>query len=458
MAGLVQTIAVMDKSGKAVSTVSNSYSPFASQIMWLIQTKQSKQLISIYKEAKAAYRERKAEVVAGHHWDLEEKHARKTIKGAPLDDNRPAPSRTHSRSHHDSHRPSLERRSTSGSVRRSDVSSIYPASHNRHSGELRSPRSPHSPSFQPDALTRRHSARGDDVDLPRPGALQTRAMTSPLQPSHHEYIDMDLAYGPIPPPLPLVRQGEEAEMKSLVQTVKRILEEADCLQYSASAIITSLQKNPDAMAAVALTLAEISNIARKMAPGALMAMKGSSPAVFALLASPQFLIAGGVAVGVTIVAFGGYKIIKKLQAKNAMQVEGMDEMMEIGGDVGRIDNWRRGIAEVEDQSVGTSAEGEFITPAAFAMSKLDLNEGRSSELRRKEMVSVSKKASSTSSSKRGSEKSDKKSSRFSSRSSSRSSEKTSSKGSEKKEKKEKRASKPSPLRLMLTSGHGSTAS
>lgn len=423
--------------------------------MWLTKIQQSKQLVSIYKEAKAAYRERKAEVVAGRHYDLEDRHTRKTLKGAPLDDNRSATSRTHSRSHHGSHRPSLERLSTSGSVRRSDAGSIYPSSQNRFSGELRSPR---SPSFKPEALTRRHSGLGNDYDLPRPGALQKRAMTSPLAPSHHEQTDMDLAYGPIPPPLPLVRQGEVAEMKSLVQTVKRILEEADCLQYSASAIITSLQKNPDAMAAVALTLAEISNIARKMAPGALTAMKGSSPAVFALLASPQFLIAGGVAVGVTIVAFGGFKIIKKLQAKHAMQVEGVDEMLEIGGDVGRIDNWRRGIAEVEEQSVGTSAEGEFITPAAFAMSKLNLNEGRTNELRRKGVGSGSRKASSVGSSKRGSESESEKGSKASSKASSRSSSKASSKAIEKNEKKEKKASRPSPLRLMLTSGHGSTAS
>ena len=57
--------------------------------------------------------------------------------------------------------------------------------------------------------------------------------------------------------------------------------------------MTSLQKNPEAMAAIALTLAEISNIASKMAPGALMALKTGAPAVFALLAAPEFLIAGG---------------------------------------------------------------------------------------------------------------------------------------------------------------------
>jgi len=220
--------------------------------------------------------------------------------------------------------------------------------------------------------------------------------------------------------------------------VKRILEEADCLQYSASAIIATLQKNPDAMAAVALTLAELSNIVTKMAPGVLTAMKASSPAVFALLASPQFLIAGGVAVGVTIVAFGGFKIIKKIRSKQAVEVPGMDEMMEIGGDVNRIDNWRRGIAEEQEHSVGTSVEGEFITPQAAALSKLNLNEVRASEIRRKEVESESRK---TSSSRSGSEKGSKTSSKASS--------KDSSKASSKRTRKEK-VKKPSPLRLMFT--------
>lgn len=194
---------------------------------------------------------------------------------------------------------------------------------------------------------------------------------------------MDLAYGDIPPPLPVARVDEEAEFKGLVGKVKMMLEEADCLQYSVTAIIASLQKNPDAMAAVALTLAEISNIASKMAPGVLVAMKGSAPAVFALLASPQFLIAAGVGVGVTIVALGGYKIIKKIKAKNAEHDPEMDEMIEIGGNVNGIDNWRRGIAEVEEQSIGTSVDGEFITPEAAALSNLSLNDVGSKRPRRK---------------------------------------------------------------------------
>lgn len=268
-------------------------------------------------------------------------------------------------------------------------------------------------------------------------------MTSPLSPS--STIDMDLAYGPIPPPLPAAIQADDTEFKGLVNKVKGLLEEAECLQYSVSTTIASLQRNPDAMAAVALTLAEISNIATKMAPGALASVKASAPAVFALLASPQFLIAGGVAVGVTIVALGGYKIIKKIRANNAVEDPGMDEMLEIGGDVSAIDNWRRGIAEAEEQSVGTSVDGEFITPEAFTLSQLNLNDKNASESGKREAGSGSRKSGST---KGGSETASipgsKRRSRGSSRGSSKGSEKGGSKG-----KKEKKGNKPSPLRLMF---------
>lgn len=251
---------------------------------------------------------------------------------------------------------------------------------------------------------------------------------------------MDLAYGPIPPPLPVATQANDTEFKSLVNRVKGLLEEADCLQYSVSATIASLQKNPDAMAAVALTLAEISNIATKMAPGVLASMKVSAPAVFALLASPQFLIAGGVAVGVTIVALGGYKIIKKIRAKNAVDDPDMDEMLEIG-DVSTIDNWRRGIAEAEEQSVGTSVDGEFITPEAFTLSKLILNDKSASETQKGGVGSGSKKSSST---KGASEMSSKTGSKGSSGGDLKGGEQGGSKG-----KKEKKVKKPSPLRSMF---------
>lgn len=251
-------------------------------------------------------------------------------------------------------------------------------------------------------------------------------------PSH---IDMDLAYGDIPPPLPVASIDHEAELKGLVGKVKLLLEEADCVQYSVTAIIASLQRNPDAMAAVALTLAEISNIATKMAPGVLAAMKGSAPAVFALLASPQFLIAAGVGVGVTIVALGGFKIIKKIKARNFEEDPGMDEMLEIGGDVNRIDSWRRGIAEVEEQSIGTSVDGEFITPTAAALSRLSLHdEGVNCSGRKHRISNVVNEPENTSSKKSSKSKGSKPTKSM----------------KEKREKMEKRPKKPSPLRLIFS--------
>lgn len=256
-------------------------------------------------------------------------------------------------------------------------------------------------------------------------------MTSPST------IDMDLAYGDVPPPLEISQvREEEVELKGLVHKVKMILEEAECLQYSATAMIASLQKNPDAMAAVALTLAEISNIASKMAPGALMALKGSAPAVFALLASPQFMIAAGVGIGITVVALGGYKIIKKIQAKHADEDPGMDEMLEIG-DVSRIDNWRRGIAEAQAESAATSVDGEFITPQAAALSRLDLNDDVATRSRHRSFHRSSNDKGKDKSSKGTEEKQ------------SKHSKKEKSKKEKDENKKDKKEKKPSPLRLMF---------
>lgn len=205
----------------------------------------------------------------------------------------------------------------------------------------------------------------------------------PIRSSSTTAVDMDLAYGDYHPSsiAPLSARGvEEKELLTLVDKVRLILDEANCAQHSVKAMIEHLQKNPDAMAAVALTLAEISNIASKMAPGVLTALKGSAPAVFALLASPQFLIAAGVGIGVTVVMFGGYKIIKKIKAKNAANKEGsMDEMMEVDSEeISRINTWRRGIAaagqEGDTASVATSVDGEFITPLAASMRGMETRE------------------------------------------------------------------------------------
>lgn len=300
-------------------------------------------------------------------------------------------------------RPSGERRHSSRSTH-AGTSPIYPAYEHEYEQDRDSQRH---------HLGRSQTMQYDPLNSVTQRAPLSRSMSTPAA------IDIDLAYGEIPPPLP-PNQPEEMELKGLVGKVKMLLDEAECAQYSVTAIIANLQKNPDAMAAVALTLAEISNIVAKMSPGIVTALKGSAPAVFALLASPQFMIAAGVGVGITIVAFGGYKIIKKIKAKNA-QDDGMDEMLEVSGDVSRIETWRRGIAETEAGSTGTSVDGEFITPQAAFMSRETLHEDESRKQRKERK---SKKPAKTT--KSGSSKS--------------------SKTLKPEERKEK---KPSPLRLMF---------
>lgn len=137
----------------------------------------------------------------------------------------------------------------------------------------------------------------------------------------HKSIDMDLAYGNIPPDLefrtdldPVSKAIEkEQTARELAAKVEKLLTEAHCAHHTATHIIDHLQGNPDAAAAVALTLAELSAVVGKLSPSFLAILKGGSPAVFALLASPQFLIAAGLTVGVTVVMFGGWKIVKQIK-------------------------------------------------------------------------------------------------------------------------------------------------
>jgi hypothetical protein len=231
------------------------------------------------------------------------------------------------------------------------------------------------------------------------------------------YIDMDLAYGDIPPPLP-AKKYDDGELKEKASKITMLLEEANCLQYSVTQTIENLQKNPEALAAVSLTLAEISSIVGKMGPGVLLTLKGSFPAVAALLLSPQFMIAGGVAVGVTIVALGGYKIIKKIQADNKEKAAAMEVPIGMPGraridsaadlhnqldelepeELSRVELWRRGIAEIEADSAGTSVDGEFLTPGAskhlVAAGVLDEDDLRSRRSGRTEKKTKSHRAKS----------------------------------------------------------------
>ncbi|PKY03333.1 hypothetical protein P168DRAFT_238142 [Aspergillus campestris IBT 28561] len=366
MPPLGETIAVIDKSGKVVST--------------------SKHLFSVFDQAKNAYRQRKAAFQSEKNARIAEQQALKALQNYTIDDgpsvasSRRSRSRHHSgRSHHHHH----HRRHQGESVYEQDLQSVSSRSESYYG----SPRD----------VARRHTHH--DISMReregRPMAVRSRSDAQ---------VDMDLAYGDYnetslarqpAPEAGALQKIEDPELNGLVGRAQWLLEEANCVHHSATQTIAHLQKNPDAMAAVALTLAEISNLASKMAPAALSMLKTAAPGIFALLASPQFLIAAGVGIGVTIVMFGGYKIIKQIQSGGASadtakqpppmggpigEPQGsMDDMLEFDPEhVSGVEMWRRGVADAESDSVGTSVDGEFITPRAATMSGIDVTTARAS--------------------------------------------------------------------------------
>jgi hypothetical protein len=372
--GIGETITVINKSGKVVKSAST---PLSIKI-YITPTdpSQSKHIVNVFKEAQSAYRERKAEIKAERDAAaVQEKQARDRVKALRLDDDTRSQAshrstRSKSAKAHRTSRPPLERGFTD---------SFYANDPRRFNQDLAGD----AQEGHAQELVRRKS--DDRSSRPR-----------------KKSIDMDLAYGDLPggelpPPLP-GKKYDDAELREKASTLTKLLDEANCVQHSVTATIENLQNNPDALAAVALTLAEISAILGKMGPGVLLSFKGAFPAVVALLASPQFMIAAGVGVGVTIVALGGFKIIKKLQAqkedkrvmeepfvqqaepqasKAQTQIEespeafaGLDELEP--PELGRIELWRRGIADVQAGSGATSVDGEFMTPGA---SKLFVQEG-----------------------------------------------------------------------------------
>lgn len=362
MAAVKETIAVIDKSGKMVST--------------------SKHLFGVFKEARNAYRERKAEIQASKNAEkqakIAEREARQIMANLAIDDRRSVASSKRSgksrtsRHRHPSNRSQLP-----------DLPAGLRYEQDLHNGPF---------PYQEPKTIREVGRRHTDFELV---VKQRTELSSPVA-----HIDMDLAYGEAHPAALKhyePRPADEEELNGLVARAKGLLEEADCMQHTATATMAHLQKNPDAMAAVALTLAEISNLTAKMAPSILASLKATAPSVFALLASPQFLIAAGVGVGVTIVMFGGYKIIKKLtEAPSVAQPQlaapfgfeqraipqlpkgpssSAEELLELQSEhLSRVEVWRRGVADYEASSVGSTVDGEFITPTAAMMSGLDLSD------------------------------------------------------------------------------------
>lgn len=393
MAKVAQYITIVDKSNKVIGT--------------------SKHFKDLWREAKSSYQDRKAEIKAQRK-AKEDAELRKAVRACSIADET-------ERGHH---RPSTSRRESDQRRERQHGHRTPPSAYHEPrppAQRTHSNASIHSTTERPRAAP--HMSLGEFNDqLYRPdpqhspptpqneylpqqfGLARARTdlalLESHRRPTHQlthsrslDDIDMDLAYGEFhPESLAQEPQAQEKELKSLVERCKGLLEQADCASHSARAMIGHLQKNPEALAAVGLTLAEISNIAGKMAPGALAAFSKTAPAVLALLASPEFLVAVGVGVGITVVAIGGYKIVKKIKEKMGddgakTPVDGPPEEALDVRELDRIENWRRGIADaqlrgLEDETgsviSGTSVEGELITPyAQRSMGHLPLRKERS---------------------------------------------------------------------------------
>ncbi|KAM0331299.1 hypothetical protein ACHAQA_002969 [Verticillium albo-atrum] len=349
---ITETVTIINNSGKIIST--------------------GKQLFGVFKEAKASYQEKKAAIKADKAFlkRAQTFDVSRDIHAQPP----PPPPSAHNRAYvyddyveyqddarsrasHRTHRTSRTKRSQSQTSRRtreveyharpaltasnlkthSEVSSIAPSRVPR-TVDYRSPYAETAPRDMAlsrptlhhyttaptatDSLADSATIRGAPAPA-APGHL-ARAATFDVAPRKKEKeIDMHLAYGNIPPDLEsrtdLDPVYKESEAKTLVSRVEGLLDEAQCVGHSATSIIKRLQADPNAAAAVALSLAELSKLLSTMSPAFLGILKGGSPAVFALLASPQFLIAAGAAVGVTVVMFGGWKIVKQIKEAKAQQ-------------------------------------------------------------------------------------------------------------------------------------------
>ncbi|KAF8420197.1 hypothetical protein EV426DRAFT_701751 [Tirmania nivea] len=100
----------------------------------------------------------------------------------------------------------------------------------------------------------------------------------------------------------------DSPLTALLVRLTDILDTFDCLNASITTLVASLQKDPDALAMVGLTLAEISAIVAKTAPGVVVAAKAAFPVIFGFLASPQFLVTAGA----SVIVIGGYQIIRRV--------------------------------------------------------------------------------------------------------------------------------------------------
>ncbi|KAF7539559.1 hypothetical protein G7054_g2079 [Neopestalotiopsis clavispora] len=409
----IETVTIINNSGKIISN--------------------GKHLFGLFKEAKASYHEKKAAI-----------KAERAIKRANTYDVasvpqyydeveyvRPGPGRRVShddveshtssrRSHRSRHSRRPEERSRSRGRSALTANNLEILSEVSSMAPSRAPagyRSPYAETVPWEGAMSRPTMQHYPIEAPDYGQMVpampnqlVRSHTDPCIPTKkkEKEIDMNLAYGNIPPDLasrvdldPAYKAAaKEQQAHTLMERIEGLLIEAHCMHHTANHMIEHLKTRPEAAAAVALTLAELSTLLGKMSPSFLGAIKAGSPAVFALLASPQFLIAAGLTVGVTVVMFGGWKIVKRIkeakEAEAAMAFEAQqappvqypvgdlpmgrehvlpyppteysgdfDEALVLEEELSTIETWRRGISQCGDEDYQSSADLELITPDAM---------------------------------------------------------------------------------------------
>src|ERR1700761_6583706 len=175
-----QSITVINKSGKVVST--------------------SKHLVSVWKEAKAAYQARKAELKGtrnpGHH----EKDARKALQNLSIsDENLPKSSESYTKDHIRRSRTTSRRKSLHPPLERGYTDSAYV----------------NEAGFA-------HQPQRASLELAHPDLI--RRSTDPPRPNSAGSYDEHLAYGELPPPLPLRPVNTEVELRGKMSKLNQLLD------------------------------------------------------------------------------------------------------------------------------------------------------------------------------------------------------------------------------------------
>lgn len=265
----------------------------------------SKNIFSAFKSAREAYKARKAEIASERIGEATQRRleARAAIAAAAA----AAPSSsssTSSRREHRSHKliTAAEDGTADESQRKKDKKRSKSRKHRD----------------DPEGSSRSGGRRGSadtmqtETTLITPGAAQAaqaaQAQSAQLAMLHHNASLLTLA-----PAAMFLGDDPLAEtLQGLLMTLQNTIDEMSCITAGIGALIAELQKVPDTLAVVGLTLAEISTLVAKISPAAIMGMKSAFPIIFGLLSSPQFAVVAGVGMAATVVVLGGLRIVANM--------------------------------------------------------------------------------------------------------------------------------------------------